>query len=217
MAVLSRCYQILGLSRKARLEEVKKAFRELALRWHPDHNPQDPAAQVRFRKILEAYEAVLDHFKEKDGRRNRPKRRDRPAEEPWSTGETAPRDGQDIFNEYFGFDRHHQQSVRPSHYDLRFDLQVSRQVLADGGIESIDYQRLVFCRDCFGPGGMRTTVSLTCPLCHGQGEMEEWRSIPVRIPPGSQHGTRLRIPFGGDQLQPGDPAGDLIILLLLGK
>jgi molecular chaperone DnaJ len=217
MAALNRCYQILGLPRKARLEEVKKAFRELALRWHPDHNPQDPAAQVRFRKILEAYEAVLDHFKEEDGRRNRHKRRDRPAGEPWGSGETAPRDGQDIFNEYFGFDRHHRRSIRSSHYDLRFDLQVSRQVMADGGIESIDYQRLVFCPNCSGPGGMRASVSLTCSLCHGQGEMEEWRSILVRIPAGSQHGTRLRIPLGGDQLQTGDPAGDLIILLLLGK
>ena len=216
MATLSRYYQILGLPKQAKPEEIKKAFRELALRWHPDRNPGDPSASVRFRNILEAYENLLDHFRKKDGRRRRAEPRPRRQTGAWATGDDASRDPRDIFEEYFGFDSRHRQNGGGRQYDLRFDLQVNRKAMVDGGYESIEYQRMVFCRQCRGPMIERRSSSAACPGCQGTGEVEERRSIQVWIPPGSQHGTRLRIPCGGDQLEPGDPAGDLVVLLHLG-
>jgi molecular chaperone DnaJ len=217
MATLSRYYQILGLPKQAKPEEIKKAFRELALRWHPDRNPGDPAASARFRNILEAYENLLDHFRKKDGRRRRSEPRARRQEEGVWTSETdASKEPRDIFEEYFGFDLKHRDNGGGRQYDLRFDLQVSRKAMIEGGYESIDYQRMVFCRQCRGPMPEQRSSSATCSGCQGTGEVEEQRSIRVWIPPGSQHGTRLRIPCGGDQLEPGDPAGDLVILLHLG-
>lgn len=217
MAALSHCYKTLGLSRRAGPEEVKKAFRELARRWHPDHNPRDPGAPARFRKILEAYETLLDHFQRKDGGQRRPGKDQRHAGASWTTSEAAPDHSQDIFRDYFGVDRRPRHNLRTSRYDLRFDLQVSRQMLADGGTEWIDYTRMIFCKECGHGGRVPSTISLTCPACHGHGEVEERRSIQVRIPAGSQHGTRLRIPLGGDQPHLDVPAGDLIILLYQGK
>jgi molecular chaperone DnaJ len=216
MAALSHCYKTLGLSKRARPEEVKKAFRELALRWHPDHNPQDPVAPVRFRKILEAYETLLDHFHRKDGGKRRAGKRKRTAPDGWTAGQPGTQDRQDIFKDYFGFDRQQRHNFKSARNDLRFDLQLSRQTLNDGGTEWIDYPRMVFCREC-GGGRIQATVLLTCPACQGHGEVEERRSIQVKIPPGSQHGTRLRIPLGGDQPQYDLPAGDLVILLHQGK
>jgi molecular chaperone DnaJ len=217
MATLSRYYQILGLSKQARLDEIKKAFRELALRWHPDHNPHDPAAPVRFRNILEAYETLLDHFRKKDGRHRQTKQTKCRQGWSWATPSGASRDPQDIFEEYFGFDSTYRQTSGQRRNDLRFDLQVGREAMTDGGYEWIDYQRMVFCQQCRGQGGGQRSASMTCPECQGSGEVEERRTIRVRIPPGSQHGTRLRIPGAGDQLQPGVPAGDLVILLHLGS
>jgi len=217
MAALSHCYKTLGLSRRARPEEVKKAFRELARRCHPDHNPHDPGAPARFRKILEAYETLLDHFHRKDGAKSRPGMGKRHRAEGWTDGQTDSQDHQDIFKDYFGFDRQARHNFRYARYDLRFDLQVSRQVLADGGSEWIDYPRMVFCRECGGGGRILATVLRTCPACHGHGEVEQRCSIQVNIPPGSQHGTRLRIRTAGDQPQHDAPAGDLIILLHQGK
>ncbi len=155
MAVLSHCYKTLGLSRRARPAEVKKVFRELALRWHPDHNPQDPVAPARFRKILEAYETLLDHFHRKDDGKRRPGKGKRPAPEGWTAGQPDTQDRQDIFKDYFGFDRQQRHNFRSARNDLRFDLQVSRQMLADGGTEWIDYPRMVFCRECGGGEGFR--------------------------------------------------------------
>jgi molecular chaperone DnaJ len=216
MATLSRYYHILGLSKQANLEEIKKAFRELALRWHPDRNPSDPSASARFRNILEAYECLLDHFRKKDGRCRRAKPRQHRQTEAWASGADTCRDSRDIFEDYFGFDLKRRQNGGGRRYDLRFDLQVSRKAMIDGGYEAIDYQRMVFCQQCRGPVIERRSAATICPGCRGLGEVEERRSIRVWIPPGSQHGTRLRIPCGGDQPEPGDPAGDLVVLLHLG-
>src|SRR5512143_364937 len=104
MATLSHCYQILGLPKKAKPDEIKKAFRELALRWHPDRNPGDPSASARFLKILEAYESLLEHLRKKDGRLQRGETKSRRQADVWVCEEEVHRDSGDIFEEYFGFD-----------------------------------------------------------------------------------------------------------------
>jgi molecular chaperone DnaJ len=216
MATLSRYYQILGLSDHARRHEIKKAFRELARRWHPDCNPDDPAAPEHFRGILEAYEKLLEHLRKTEHRRRPdPAKHRHDGSRPTVVDEVL--DGQDIFHDYFGITSSQRQTLGFHQNDLRFDLQVSGQAMADGAQEWIEYRRLVFCRECRGHGGVRYSTAVVCQSCHGLGEVEEQCSIQVQVPPGSQAGRRLRIPGGGDQPEPLDPAGDLVILLHLGR
>ena len=204
-------YKILGVPARASQEEIKRAFRLLALRLHPDCNPLDPEANGRFRQILEAYETLSDatrraRYDTLRGYRRRPKRT--PGlhrEEAVGTGDSF----QDIFKEAFGVQFEAPGAVRGS--DLRFDLQVPRSVAARGAYERIRYERRVFCPDCCGNG--RRVPLPTCGVCHGSGELEELCSLRVWIPAGVSQGARLRIAGAGDRPSAQGRAGDLVILL----
>jgi molecular chaperone DnaJ len=208
-------YKILGLSTRAGNEDIKKAFRELALRWHPDRNPQIPGAAARFRKILEAYETLIH-----PGRRNEYDRRNRgyapkdtacPAQE----GKGQEAGYRDTLEEFFGFRVRNSGVQDFTGSDLRFDLQIPITAIQGGIYESIDYQRLVYCQQCRGTGSRGNAAHVCCLKCGGQGELLEDRSVRVWVPPGTGHGSRLRVPGGGDQLRPGIPPGDLVILVYL--
>jgi molecular chaperone DnaJ len=208
-------YRVLGVPVRASQEEIKRAFRLLALRWHPDRNPHDPFAAERFREALDAYENLIDPSKrghyDKVRRHARPRsatrsrrRRHHPMSEKTSTYTV-----EEILNEFFGVD-----SVRPKEHrrnDLRFDLQISQSSAIEGIREQILFQRMVFCRACVG-NGRKNSLS-ECLKCHGRGELEESCSLSVWIPAGSQPGARLRVPGEGDRLSPVVSPGDLIICL----
>jgi molecular chaperone DnaJ len=204
-------YKILGVSVRASQEEIRKAFRSLALRWHPDRNPHDPRAAERFRDALDAYETLIDPkkrgqydriqgYKKANGgtrlRRHRGKA---------GNGDSY----RDVLKDFFGFDAVHLRQERE--YDLRFDLQVLRSALTQGTYEQIDYKRWVYCGKCIVNG--RRVAVRSCEDCRGKGEIEEACSLRIWIPAGSVQGTRLRFPGAGDRLTPNAPAGDLVILL----
>jgi molecular chaperone DnaJ len=208
-------YKILGLPAGAGREDVKKAFRELALRWHPDRNPQNPGAAVRFRKILEAYETLIH-----PGRRNAYDLRNgssTPGEAGSPAAEVKAEEAgyRDALEDFFGFRVRNSGVQDFIRSDLRFDLQVSETAIQGGTYESINYSRLVYCRECLGTGSRGKATRECCLRCGGQGELMEERSVRVWLPPGTGHGSRLRVPAGGDQLRPGIPAGDLVILVYL--
>ncbi len=207
-------YEILGVSVKASQEEIKRAFRMLAMRWHPDRNPRDAAAAKNFREALEAYEVLVDPSRRGQYDRMRGYGRSRGRSARHTTGQ-ARKDGRqpptfrDIMEEAFGIK--YEETRDSSLYDLRFDLQVPRSALAQGSFEQIDYERWVFCGGCMGNGCR--TPSRHCERCRGNGELPEGRSLRIWIPAGSEHGSRIRVPGAGDWLQPGMPAGDLVIML----
>lgn len=209
-------YKILGVSVRASPEEIKRAFRMLALRWHPDCNPRDPHAAERFREALEAYENLIDpskrghydklrrHVRSKTGARRHPHR-------PAPAAKGAPSITlEEILKEAFGVDyRFYPGGER--RVDLRFDLQIPQSAAVTGTYEEIVFRRIVFCQDCMGNG--YRTVSPNCPACRGTREVEEVCSLKVWVPPGSRQGTRLRIPGAGDRQGPGVPPGDLVVCL----
>jgi molecular chaperone DnaJ len=208
-------YKILGLSSGAGTADIKKAFRELALRWHPDRNPQNSGAAARFRKILEAYETLIHPGRRYEYDRRNGSSTPREAGPPAAEVKAEEAGYRDTLEEFFGFRVRNSRVQDFVRSDLRFDLQIPATAIQGGTYESIDYQRLVYCQECLGTGSRGKATHGCCLKCGGQGELVEERSVRVWVPPGTGHGSRLRVPAGGDQLRPGIPAGDLVILVYL--
>jgi molecular chaperone DnaJ len=205
------CYKILGISVRATQNEIRSAFRYLAMKLHPDRNPGNPVAAERFREVRRAYETLKDPASRGKYDRLRGYRKSRRnADSSWTDiysegGEASSFD--EIFQDLFGIGR---REVRTSRIcDLRFDLQVARGALLNGGFhEEISYVRTVFCRNC-NNGGRRSG----CELCGGAGEREESCSLRVWIPAEVADGTRIRVAAAGDFLFPALSPGDLILLV----
>jgi molecular chaperone DnaJ len=185
----------------------------LALRWHPDRNPDDPFAAEHFREALEAYENLMDRSKrghyDQVRRHARPKPRPHRRERHPRPQRTTSRTLEEILSELFGVDFNQPKQHRWT--DLRFDLQIPRSAAVKGAHEEIVFQRWVFCQLCRGNGGK--TPASDCMKCHGRGELEESCSLKVWVPAGSQQGTRLRIRGEGDRSNPQVPPGDLVVCL----
>lgn len=204
-------YKILGISAKASQEEIKRAFRLLAFRCHPDRNPGNPHAGRNFREALEAYETLSDPLRRnrydklrgyaRNGNGNRKRNN--------ATSRGNGTSLEDAIREAFGVEVNSARERRVN--DLRFDLQVPHSVLKKGTYEWIDYGRRVFCDECMGNG--RKVPLHSCKKCKGEGELEEVCSLRVWIPAGSVQGNRFRISGAGDQPLPWSRAGDLVILL----
>ncbi len=209
---MRRCYyKILGLSHGAGQDEIKKAFRLLAFKWHPDKNREDQKAGGHFRMLVEAYETLVDPAArgrydrvmgyEKQWRKNRP--RSFYGEEDGSVSID------ELLRECFGI---HSRVSRVSRvYDLRFDLQVARQRLREGHYEEINYMRRILCGKCGGTH--RSLKGATCAGCGGAGEVDERCTVRVWIPRGSEDGTRLRVAGGGDVIPEMGRWGDLVVVL----
>lgn len=204
-------YKILGVTHRASVEEIKKAFRMLAMRWHPDRNPQESQAAQNFRRVVEAYETLMNpslrHKYDKShgyGRSGKSARRT-----PMERGNGGSDSLGEVFQSAFGID--FGGANTRSEKDLRFDLQVTCGAAMEGTFEEISYHRMVFCDSCQGSG--RRSVLQFCEKCEGTGEREELCTLQLRVPPGSRDGARLRVPGGGDRLNPGIRPGDLVVVL----
>ncbi|MCF7811792.1 molecular chaperone DnaJ [bacterium] len=173
-------YEVLGIERNAGQDEIKKAYRKLAMKFHPDRNPDDPKAEENFKEIGEAYSVLTDQ--------NKRARYDR-------FGHTAP--GASGFNGFgfggesidpfelfrsvfsgFGGDIFGQasrgrgrQRVRRG-TDIAIDLKLTLKEIAEGTEKKIKVSILKPCKTCSGSGS-NTGSSETCPRCHGSGEMQQ--------------------------------------------
>jgi molecular chaperone DnaJ len=164
-------YEILGLGRNASEEEIKKAYRQMALNYHPDRNPGDKEAEDKFKEAAEAYDVLRDPNKREiydfyghDGLK--------------STGFTGFRGFDDIFSsfsdifeDFFGFSpRTGRRGARPG-ADLRYDLKISLYEAAFGKDVEIEVEKKVRCEVCNGSGAQAGSTPQTCPHCHGRGQV----------------------------------------------
>jgi molecular chaperone DnaJ len=206
------CYKVLGIPVRATQEEIRSAFRYLAMKLHPDRNPGNPAAAARFREVRKAYETLKDPASRGKYDRLRGYRRSKRQayDASWTDihsegGEASSFD--EIFQDLFGIGKREVRTNRIC--DLRFDLQVPRGALLNGGFhEEINYVRTVFCRNCIN-GSSKSG----CEWCGGAGEHEERCSLRVWIPGEVADGTRIRVAAAGDYLFPALLPGDLILLV----
>ncbi len=165
-------YKILGVSRDATDEEIKKGYRRTAMQFHPDRNPGDKEAEEKFKIASEAYEVLRD-----------PEKRqlyDRYGIEGLKgTGFTGFRGFEDIFTtfgdifeDFFGFGRQGRRATRPQPgADLRYDLKISFSEAAAGKQVEIELPRTATCDACEGSGAKPGTHSAQCPECRGTGQV----------------------------------------------
>ena len=169
-------YEILGISRNATEDEIKKAYRQLALQYHPDRNPGDKEAEERFKEAAEAYEVLRDPQKKElydlyghEGLRG--------------TGFTGFRGFEDIFSsfsdifeDFFGFGtgahRRRWTYAEPG-ADLRYDLSISFEEGAFGKETEIEIPTTDDCSVCQGTGLAPGKSRVECTYCHGTGQVTQ--------------------------------------------
>lgn len=161
-------YEILEVHKSARPDEIKKAFRKLALRYHPDKNPDDSGAEEKFKDIQRAYEVLSD-----------PEKRqyyDTTGRDPSDMAHSGFRGGVedifDLFGDMFGGGRS-QRSYRVSRRgaDLRYDLEISFEESCFGASKLIDFEKVDDCFECGGKGYKDERAKKTCSTCGGSGRV----------------------------------------------
>ena len=165
-------YEVLGVNRDASEEDIKKAYRKLAMKWHPDRNPDNPKAEEHFKEAKEAYEVLTDAQK-------------RPAYDQYGHAGVDPSAaaagagfGQagfgdifgDIFGEIFGGGRGGRSNVFRG-ADLRYNLEIALEQAAHGFETKIRIPTMAQCETCKGSGAKPGTQPTTCPTCSGQGQV----------------------------------------------
>jgi molecular chaperone DnaJ len=273
-------YKTLGVGREAGDEEIRKAYRRLARKHHPDLNPGDKASEDRFKKVQEAYDILSDSKKKQmydqfgfysengapstgpGGAQRGPNMgfggfdfseafmrgaagsgagRGRP-----SAAETGGASGfHDIFSQWFGHQQESAGSVPEKGTDLEYGLSIDfwqaikgtqvrlqiahQEVCATCGGSGTRSGANTVCPECNGGGTVTQMAgamrfSLTCPKCEGTGRLRNrcatcqgdgrisaQETVEVRIPPGAQQGSRLRVAGKGNAGTQGAPPGDLYI------
>jgi molecular chaperone DnaJ len=172
-------YRVLGIDREAGKDDVKKAYRQLAMRFHPDRNPHDAEAERRFKEINEAYEVLKD-----DQKRAAYDRFGHAAFEAGAGGGDGPFGGgfgfgagagfADIFEEMFGdFMGGGGRRGRPSGRgaDLRYNLEITLEEAFAGTKTTIRVPTAVNCDACSGSGSAGGSAPETCGTCRGQGRV----------------------------------------------
>jgi len=180
MATKRDYYEILGVPRNASADALKKAYRKLALRFHPDKNPGDKSAEEQFKQISEAYEVLSDpHKRERYDRFGHAGLKGGPGgfggfgvdlEEALRTFMSAFGGGGSIFDDFFGFTGRRRGPERGS--DLRYDLEITLEEAASGCKNEISFPCLDSCPDCGGSGARQGTSRVTCQACGGGGIVE---------------------------------------------
>ncbi len=177
-------YEVLGVSKTATKEEIKKAYRKLAIENHPDKNPGDKAAEERFKEATEAYEVLSDDTK----RKNYDNYGFAGVDNSQGFGGAAYRDFNDlfsggfgsIFEDLFGFGGRSSSFSSRSHggaqtgQSIRVNIEVDLQDVMGDCKKEMTYYHQVPCETCHGTGSSKGTSSTkTCPTCGGAGQIRQ--------------------------------------------
>ena len=216
-----RCYyEILGVGRSANDDELKKSFRRMAMKLHPDRCPDDPAAQDKFKEAKEAYEVLSDSRKRA----------------------LYDQHGHAAFANGMGGGRGRQRRGA----DLRYVVELDLEEAVFGIEKQLEVPTMVECGTCKGAGsadgktstcntcrghgrvrmqngifsiqqscphcgGTGKVVANPCGECGGEGRVEDDRTLSVKIPAGVDNGDRIRLAGQGEAGPSGAPAGDLYV------
>ena len=173
-------YEVLGVDRNIGEEDLKRAYRKLAVKYHPDKNPGDHEAEEKFKELGEAYEALSDP--------NKRAAYDRYGHAAFQNGMGGggggfhdPFDlfrevfsgagGGGVFEQFFGGGGGVDSSGRQRGSDLRYDLQITLEEAAKGCEKEIEIRKLDACEPCTGSGAQKGSKAVTCPTCRGRGQV----------------------------------------------
>ena len=174
-------YEVLGVARETDEEELKKAYRKLALKYHPDRNPNDKASEEKFKEISEAYEVLIDAES-----RAAYDRYGHDAFRQRARGPAGFHDPADIFREVFGnsgifedFFGGGQQRRGGAQRgdDLRYDMELTFLEAAQGCEKEITVNKMGECDVCKGSGAEAGAQTKTCSACGGRGQVVSSRGI----------------------------------------
>ena len=176
-------YDILGVPKTATSEEIKKAYRKLALQYHPDKNGGDKEAEEKFKEISVAYDVLSDDLKRKQY--------DAGGQAFARSGGFTNFDAENVFSSAFGggffngdfqdiFGRQARSSMRED-VDLRLRIDVDFMTMAKGSEITVKYNRLERCMDCGGSGAKEGSTKKKCGLCNGSGQVREKHGILLNI------------------------------------
>jgi len=251
MSTQTDFYELLEVERTASADELKSAYRRLAIRFHPDKNQGCEDSEAKFKAVNEAYDCLKDPQK-----RAAYDRFGHAAFQQGGGGGGAGFGGADfgdfgdIFDTIFGGmggGRGGQQQRRGA--DLRYDMEIGLEDAFHGKETSISIEVSTKCDSCDGQGaapgtsvetcstcgghgkvraqqgffvvertcpgchGAGQRIKTPCPACRGEGRVDKARTLDVKIPPGVDDGTRIRLAGQGEAGPRGAPPGDLYIFL----
>ncbi|WP_162532337.1 molecular chaperone DnaJ [Candidatus Scalindua japonica] len=244
-------YEVLGVSNNATNDELKKAYRKLAIKYHPDKNPGDKESERKFKEAANAYEVLSNPEK----RRMYDLRGQAGLDDMGFHGFESSSDifssFGDIFGDIFGKRFHRGKTGPQQGQDLRYEMKISFTDAALGGEKQLRLTKSEACDACKGTGdrngastvcpqcngtgqisrqqqpggggffsisspcpncnGSGRKVSSPCNTCNGKGRVQKPRSLSVKIPPGIEDSSTLRLSGQGEAGTRGGRAGDLYI------
>ncbi len=191
---------MLGVQKGASEDEIKKAFRKQAKKYHPDVNPGNKEAEAKFKEVNEAYEVLSD----KDKRQRYDRFGFAGVDPNYGAGSTAYGGGNpfgqdidinDIFNSFFGgfggrTSRNQNAPRRGS--DVEVSVTISFEEAAKGCKKEVVYQNVEACTECNGSGASKGTNLKTCPSCHGTGQVNIQKQTPFGVIQTSQTCDKCR-------------------------
>ncbi len=172
-------YEVLSIERTSDVDEIKRSYRRLALKYHPDRNPGDAEAEAKFKEAAEAYEVLSDEKKRKlydqyghDGLRGA-------GAAGHDFSRMDPTDIFSMFEEIFGGSmrgggggRQSRQRVARG-YDLETEVTVTLEDVLNGCQRDVEFTRMDVCESCKGSGAKPGTTPKTCKTCGGQGKVQQ--------------------------------------------
>ncbi len=187
-------YELLGVERGASAEDVKKAYRKMAVKFHPDKNPGNKKAEEKFKKVSEAYEVLKDPEKRAAyDRYGHAAFQGAGAGAGGGGGGGGFHDPFDIFREVFSGGGGGAAGPRRGN-DLRYDMEITLAEAASGVEKEINYRRHVHCDKCNGSGAEPGSSPVRCQTCGGHGQVTSSRGFfSIRQTCPSCHGAGTRI------------------------
>jgi curved DNA-binding protein len=219
-------YEVLGVSRTATADDIKKAYRKLARKYHPDVNPDDKSAEEKFKQVGEAYAVLSDPEKRKRYDQlgeNWQAGADFTPPPGWEGGRVeyadfgdlfgagrGPGGFSDFFETLFGARRGPRAGAgfAMRGQDIEAAIELGLEEAHHGTTRAITLQTTAVCPTCNGSG---TREKQPCATCRGMGVVTRPKTLDVTIPAGVRHGSVIRLAGQGEAGTGHAPAGDLLL------